>query len=342
MHTDIYEKVDSLEAILGEFIVQTRTICNRMDREMKEFKEEMKEFKEEMKANRINSEKEIQAQKEKTDKDIQAIREKTDKDIQAMREKTDKDIQAEIKKINLKIQAQKEQQEKDIQAQKEQQEKDIQAQKKQQEKDIQARKEQQEKDIQAQKEQQEKDIQDSNEKLEKKIQADKEKSEREIIEFKKEIRKDARRMNKQWGDLANKMGTIVEDIISPAVRPVVKKYFKCKVHSIAINYYRNDELLGISGEFDVIAASNEFVFLVEAKSTPKTDYIDKFIINIEKFRMLFPEYKDKKLIPIFASLRLEKEIVEYATKLQIYMMAYREWDYMDILNFNKLNIPTEI
>jgi len=149
--------------------------------------------------------------------------------------------------------------------------------------------------------------------------------------------KEIKRFNKEWGALSNKLGTIVEDIIFPATRPVLQKYFKCKITDLSLNREKlKDDL---QDEFDVIAVSDEckIVFLIEVKSTPKIDYINEFKNNkIERFRKLFDEYKDYKLIPIFASLRLQSNIINYLTKQKIYAMAYREWEYMDILNFNKL------
>ena len=53
--------------------------------------------------------------------------------------------------------------------------------------------------------------------------------------------------------------------------------------------------------------------------------------------MLYPEYNEYKLVPILGSLRIEDDILNYLTKNGIYAMAYREWDYMDILNFEELN-----
>ncbi|MEJ5173670.1 MAG: hypothetical protein WHT47_08140, partial [Hydrogenothermaceae bacterium] len=80
------------------------------------------------------------------------------------------------------------------------------------------------------------------------------------------------------------------------------------------------------------------VFLIEVKSTPKIEYINEFKDKkVERFKTLFTEYRDYKLVLIFASLRLEDDIVNYLTKNGIYAMAYREWEYMDILNFDKLN-----
>jgi len=86
----------------------------------------------------------------------------------------------------------------------------------------------------------------------------------------------------------------------------------------------------------VIAVSDEYVFLVEAKSSPKKQYLYEFIENIEIFRKLFPEYGDKRLIPVFASLRFEENMIQLATDEKIYLLAYREWEYMDFLNFDGL------
>ncbi len=154
--------------------------------------------------------------------------------------------------------------------------------------------------------------------------------------FKDKMEQDHKAMNKQWGDLANKMGTLVEDIISPAIRPVVTKYFDCEITYFSVNVRKKDRRLNLQGEFDVIAVSDDYVFLVEAKSTPKKQYLYEFIENIETFRKLFPEYADKRLIPIFGSLRFDENMIQLATEEKVYLLAYREWEYMDFLNFDKL------
>ncbi|MEE4355540.1 MAG: hypothetical protein V2I97_03675 [Desulfococcaceae bacterium] len=158
----------------------------------------------------------------------------------------------------------------------------------------------------------------------------------EMREFKKEVREDQRRMNKKWGELANKMGTLVEDIIAPAVRPVTEKYFNCEILSFFVNIRKKDKTLGLTGEFDVIAASDEYVFLVETKSRPKKQHIGDFLENTEKFRKLFPEYADRKLIPLFSSLRFDDDMIALANQEKIYLLAFREWEYMDILNFAEI------
>ena len=163
----------------------------------------------------------------------------------------------------------------------------------------------------------------------------------EMKTFKDEMREEHKKMNKQWGNLANKLGTVVEDIIAPAVSPVIKKYFNCEVNDLQVRRKKKDIKTGLKDEFDVIAVSDECktVFLVEVKSFSKVEYINDFKDKkIDKFIKLFPEYKNYKLVPIFASLRLENDIVNYLTKNKIYAMAYKEWEYMDLLNFSKLKV----
>ena len=149
-----------------------------------------------------------------------------------------------------------------------------------------------------------------------------------------------REMNKQWGNLANKLGTIVEDIVFPAVRPMLKKFFNCEPDYLSMNIERKKDKL--RGEFDVIAICENKVFLFEVKSTPKKEYINELIEDkIPRFKKLFPEFQEKELIIIFASLRIPEEIVKYLTERKIYAMAYREWEYMDILNFDEVKKSQE-
>lgn len=161
---------------------------------------------------------------------------------------------------------------------------------------------------------------------------------KEMREFKDESRQEMRDMKKQWGELANKMGTLVEDIIAPAVRPVMQTFFKEEVTFISVNVRKKDTVRQIRGEFDVIATSQSYVYLVETKSNPKKEQITVFKNEVApRFRQLFPEYDHLQLIPVFSSLRFDEDLIQSGTDEGIYMMAYREWDYMDLLNFEALS-----
>jgi len=158
----------------------------------------------------------------------------------------------------------------------------------------------------------------------------------EMRAFKEENRKEQINRNKQWGELANKMGTIVEDIILPAVGPVLEKYFQREIESILARVKKRNKALNLRSEFDVIATSEEQVFLIETKSSPNAEYLQQFIEKQDLFRKLFPEYSDKKLVLIFSGIRMDPEVVSLCTSKNVYAMAYREWDYMDLLNFKEI------
>jgi hypothetical protein len=134
------------------------------------------------------------------------------------------------------------------------------------------------------------------------------------------------------------MGTIVEDIIYPAARPLISRCFNVEIDDIDISSNidrknRNKE----REEFDIIASTDDNVFLIEVKSTMRDMYIAKFKNKIKRFPDFFPEYSSKTLIPVIASLSMKPNTVNQLTRNKIYAMAYREWDYMDMLNFDKLN-----
>ena len=156
--------------------------------------------------------------------------------------------------------------------------------------------------------------------------------------YREENRAEQRKLNQRLGEISDKMGTIVDDIIYPAARPFISRYFNVEIDDVDISSNidrknRNKE----REEFDIIASTDDNVFLIEVKSTMRDMYIAKFKDKIKRFPDFFPEYASKTLIPVIASLSMKPNTVNQLTRNKIYAMAYREWDYMDMLNFDKLN-----
>jgi len=156
----------------------------------------------------------------------------------------------------------------------------------------------------------------------------------EMSDFKRNMEADRKEMNKQWAYLAKKMGTLDEDLVAPAVRPVLTKYFDCEPLSRSIrNLRRND---GDTFEIDVLASCKDKVFMIEVKSSPKTDHVEEILEKATLFKSFFPEYEDKELIPIFAGIIFPENVVKYATRKGLYVMEYKEWEYMDLINFEEV------
>ncbi|KJR41341.1 hypothetical protein MCHI_002768 [Candidatus Magnetoovum chiemensis] len=153
-------------------------------------------------------------------------------------------------------------------------------------------------------------------------------------DFRAEMRQEHKNMNKQWGALSDKMGTIVEDLLAPAVAPALKRYFNCKAKTIGQRMRKTVD--DKEYEIDIIAVCEDKVFAVEEKATVRPNSIDEFIEKSKSFFTFFPEYNGMKLILIVGSLTFPEHLIKYATRNGIYAMAYREWDYVDILNFEEV------
>lgn len=155
----------------------------------------------------------------------------------------------------------------------------------------------------------------------------------EMREFKDEMREDRRNMNKKWGEIVNKMGTLVEDIVAPNIPRIAREYFKCEdmeFFGLRVTK-RNSKDKSKSREFDIIAVCGDTVIINETKSSPRVDYINEFQEILKEVCEYFPEYKGKKIVPIFSSLYIPENVVTYLTKVKIYAMAMKD-DVMDLLN----------
>ncbi len=152
----------------------------------------------------------------------------------------------------------------------------------------------------------------------------------EMKTFKEEMKEESKKKNKEWSNLAKKMGTLVEDLIAPALRPVLSKYFNCAVTMEGQRMFRRKN--GSDFEVDAIAAGQDAVFMIEVKTSPRERDIDDIVEKSKRFFDFFPEYKGKELLLIFGSISFPENVIRYASKHGVYIMGWREWEYMDILN----------
>jgi len=163
------------------------------------------------------------------------------------------------------------------------------------------------------------------------------KLEEEITRLGRQWEEERKEMNKRWGDLANKMGTLAEDIVAPNISGIAREYFGCSdIKDFMVRRRKkNTKDASKVREFDVIAVCDDKVIINETKSNPKIEYINEFINVLKEIYDYFPEYRGKKIIPIFSSLYIPEDLVTYLTKNRIYAMAMKD-DTMDLLNFEQV------
>ena len=144
-----------------------------------------------------------------------------------------------------------------------------------------------------------------------------------------------REMNKRWGELANKMGTIVEDIIGPSLQRIARTELGCGEESffaVRIPRTRSDDR-SLRREFDAIYVGKHAVLLNETKSTPHPEDAQTFVkfLRSGEFALYFPEYAALPVIPVFSSLSIPATLVTYLTKNGIYAVAMGE-EAAEVLN----------
>ena len=150
-----------------------------------------------------------------------------------------------------------------------------------------------------------------------------ERAERRAEEDRKRAEEDRKAWNRKWGDLANKMGTLVEDIVAPNLPRVAKESLGCKqLDDFMIRrWVRNKKDPSKRREFDLIAVCGDRVIVGEVKSNPAIEYIDAFLKVLPELGDYFPEYRGKTLVPVFSSLYLGEDVVNYLTRHGVYALA---------------------
>lgn len=157
-------------------------------------------------------------------------------------------------------------------------------------------------------------------------------------EWNERFEQDRKEWNKRWGELANKLGTIPKDIVAPNLPRIAKEYFQCQeIDDLMVRrWVRNKKDRSKRREFDVILVAGDTVIINETKATVKIEYINQFLAVLPELTDYFPEYQGKTIIPTFASLYLQDDIIDYLTKHHIYAMMMGD-ETMQIVNFQELN-----
>ena len=162
-----------------------------------------------------------------------------------------------------------------------------------------------------------------------------ERMEREGARDREAAARERREMNKRWGELANKMGTVVEDIVAPSVRRLAREVFDCGDLQSFItrgSFTRSDDR-SRTREFDALYVGSRAVLLNETKSSPRAGDARAFteFLRSGEFALYFPEYKDLPIVPAFSSLSIPDDMVTYLTRRGIYALAMGG-EVMQVLN----------
>ena len=150
----------------------------------------------------------------------------------------------------------------------------------------------------------------------------------EVARDRAEAARDRKAMNRRWGQLANKMGTVVQDIVAPSLRRIARDELGCgdeRSFSVTMSRVRSDDP-HCRREFDALYVGTQAVLLNETKSTALSEYAKEFVefLKSGEFGLYFPEYRELPLVAVFSSLRLPDDVITYLTRNGIYAVSMGE------------------
>jgi len=297
----IQEMKEENNRMIQEMKEDTRLLGERLDKTIQEMKEDTRIFKE-------RTDKTIQEMKEENNRmiwemkeDTRLLGERLDKTIQEMKEDT------RIFKEGVKVY--QDRLDKTVQEMKE---------------DTRLLGERLDKTIQEMKE----DTRLFKERTDKTVQDMKESTKT----FEENMNKTIQDMNRRWGELANKMGTVTEDIVAPGFPFLIERHFGLSLDDISCRRKVKDKS-GNRWEFDLVARSGNIAFIVDVKSDyNKIEYLDHFIqVLLPKAAELLPDLKGCKIIGCIASFRLAPSIIERASEMGILAISLGG-DYLEFCN----------
>ena len=145
-------------------------------------------------------------------------------------------------------------------------------------------------------------------------------TEAELRAFKDESRQQNREMNRRWGELSNRLGTMVEDLVAPSLTRIISETLHRDVLDLSVRRKRKLPD-GRVREFDAIAVTADIVCLNSTKSRLRSADVDQFIGDIDAFREFFPEHQPMPVVGMLASLAVEESVLNYAEKTGFVVLA---------------------
>ena len=160
---------------------------------------------------------------------------------------------------------------------------------------------------------------------------------RNVQRFQDEMKEFKIEINKKWGELANRLGTLAEDIFGPGIPYLLKSL------GFETEAYFFDLEVGPKGrrrQYDVLIFARaedgrEKVFVAEVKNQGRSDDFNQMKSSLEALPELFPAVKGKGIVPVLAAFRFDEGVETYANKRGV-LLVRMGGEYLEPLNSDVL------
>jgi hypothetical protein len=136
--------------------------------------------------------------------------------------------------------------------------------------------------------------------------------------------------SKKMGEMNNRLGDFVESIVKPGIVRLFKER-NIPINKLHQHVEAENKELGLATEIDFFVVNSDCCALVEVKSKLDVSHINEHIERMEKFRLLFPEYADKKAYAAVAAMIIPEDVAKYAYRKGLFVIA-QKGDNITFLN----------
>jgi hypothetical protein len=152
----------------------------------------------------------------------------------------------------------------------------------------------------------------------------------EVRVFKEGVESSNERRDREWrqwrrqlGELSNRMGTLVEDIVAPGIPTIFRRFFGVKrlwySAQRVSRAHRIDR--GRMQEFDYVVAGNGVLMVNETRSTVRPEDIPAFVALLEKVREFLPEADGRRVVGSLAGFSLDPSLVATGERHGLLMLG---------------------
>lgn len=139
----------------------------------------------------------------------------------------------------------------------------------------------------------------------------------------KETAQQMKETDKKIKELSTRFSSTTGHIIEGLMSSSAIKIYEDKgfvINSLCKNYKRKNKQLNLEMEQDVVLFTDTQVIVEEVKASCDKKDVEKFFRNMEMFKLLYDEYKDKEVFGAVAAVNYEDGADQYAHELGLFVV----------------------
>jgi hypothetical protein len=136
----------------------------------------------------------------------------------------------------------------------------------------------------------------------------------------KETDRKLENLNRRFGELGNRLGEFVEGMVRPGlVRLFQERGIEIRETSRDLSARKGKE----AAQIDIMAVDETDAVAVEVKSRLTVAAVDEHLARMEKFRRLFPRYRDFRVMAAVAGMVIDDEAAAHADANGMFVIGQR-------------------